>query len=412
EVNVRKAGMFELWGNLEYYDEVRDWHWWLGSELNETYLESGIRNITLRFDGVRIYNTGYNGSFETRLNLRETEEWYVLDETRYSTGKYNHTDFQRPPAEFTGNFSDYGLDTDNDTLYDYLVIEAEVNVTKAGMFELWGRLEYYDETSGWYGPMSSDENTVYLESGIRNITLRFCGAQIYNAEYNGSFKTWLTLCAAEIKHPLSKTGYSTGNYNYTDFCSEYQPGDLAIVAIASASAQPNNTTTTQITISNMTNLAATTLALYYDPTVVQVTGITDIEDIGILITSIDNVAGESSLSIFIGTPSGLDSPIALANIELLAVGRGGETSPLTLEIVDLFDVTGAMVPATAVSGVFMVNTGPEGDINTTDAVVALKLAASGGWDPAMDMDGDGQVTSLDALRILKAAAGAIELCWL
>ncbi|MEA1909090.1 MAG: dockerin type I domain-containing protein, partial [Euryarchaeota archaeon] len=195
----------------------------------------------------------------------------------------------------------------------------------------------------------------------------------------------------------------------TDFCSEYPPGDTAIVAIAGASAQPNNTTTTQITISNMTNLAATTLALYYDPTVVQVTGITDIEDIGILITSIDNVAGESSLSVFIGTPFGLDSPIALANIELRAVGCGGETSPLTLEIVDLFDVTGAMVPATAVSGVFVVNTGPGGALNTTDALVALKLAASGGWDPAMDVNGDGRVTSLDALMILKAAAGAIEL---
>ncbi len=68
-----------------------------------------------------------------------------------------------------------------------------------------------------------------------------------------------------------------------------------------------------------------------------------------------------------------------------------------------------MVPATAVSGVFVVNTGPGGDLNTTDAMVALKLAASGGWDPAMDMNGDGQVTSLDALMILQAAAGAIEL---
>jgi hypothetical protein len=69
--------------------------------------------------------------------------------------------------------------------------------------------------------------------------------------------------------------YSTGKYNYTDFCREYQPGDTAIVAIAGASARPNNTTTTQITINNMTNFGATTLALHYDPTVVHVTSITD-----------------------------------------------------------------------------------------------------------------------------------------
>ncbi|RZN39262.1 MAG: hypothetical protein EF813_04255 [Methanosarcinales archaeon] len=96
------------------------------------------------------------------------------------------------------------------------------------------------------------------------------------------------------------------------------------------------------------------------------------------------------------------SPIRLADIELLAVGCGGETSPLTLEIVDLYDVLGDMVPATAVSGVFAVNTGPGGDPNNVSAVVALKLAASDGWDPAIDVDGDGQVTSLDALMLLSA----------
>ena len=42
--------------------------------------------------------------------------------------------------------------------------------------------------------------------------------------------------------------------------------------------------------------------------------------------------------------------------------------------------------------------------NSADAAIALQLAASGGWDPAADVNGDGQVTSLDALMILQAAA--------
>ncbi len=71
----------------------------------------------------------------------------------------------------------------------------------------------------------------------------------------------------------------------------------------------------------------------------------------------------------------------------------------------------ATVPATAVSGVFVVNTGIEGDLNNdyilshADATIALKLAANGGWDPAADVDNDGLVTSVDALMILQAAAG-------
>lgn len=45
----------------------------------------------------------------------------------------------------------------------------------------------------------------------------------------------------------------------------------------------------------------------------------------------------------------------------------------------------------------------------TDAVIALQLAASGKYDPDMDVNGDGVVTSLDALMILRTA-GAIKIC--
>jgi hypothetical protein len=51
----------------------------------------------------------------------------------------------------------------------------------------------------------------------------------------------------------------------------------------------------------------------------------------------------------------------------------------------------------------------DGVVTTADAVIALELAASGGWDPAADVDYDGQVTARDALMILQAAAGNIEL---
>ena len=50
-----------------------------------------------------------------------------------------------------------------------------------------------------------------------------------------------------------------------------------------------------------------------------------------------------------------------------------------------------------------------GEASTTDAAIALQLAASGGWDLDADVSGDGSVTSLDALMILQAAAGAIDL---
>ncbi|MHC1600132.1 MAG: fibronectin type III domain-containing protein [Candidatus Methanospirareceae archaeon] len=49
------------------------------------------------------------------------------------------------------------------------------------------------------------------------------------------------------------------------------------------------------------------------------------------------------------------------------------------------------------------------EITSVDAVIALQLAASGEYNPAADISGDGRVASLDALMILQAAADAISL---
>jgi hypothetical protein len=51
----------------------------------------------------------------------------------------------------------------------------------------------------------------------------------------------------------------------------------------------------------------------------------------------------------------------------------------------------------------------DGNIMTADAAIALQLAATGAHNPAADVSGDNCVTSLDALMILQAAGGRIEL---
>ncbi|NOQ34253.1 MAG: hypothetical protein GQ567_08710 [Methanosarcinales archaeon] len=48
----------------------------------------------------------------------------------------------------------------------------------------------------------------------------------------------------------------------------------------------------------------------------------------------------------------------------------------------------------------------DGVLTPADAAIALELAARGDWDPAADVDCDWRVTSVDALIILQAAAGA------
>ena len=51
----------------------------------------------------------------------------------------------------------------------------------------------------------------------------------------------------------------------------------------------------------------------------------------------------------------------------------------------------------------------DGDLTPADATIALRLAATDARDDAADVSGDRQVTSLDALMILQAAAEVVEL---
>ena len=51
----------------------------------------------------------------------------------------------------------------------------------------------------------------------------------------------------------------------------------------------------------------------------------------------------------------------------------------------------------------------DGTLTPADAAITLRIAAIGGWDADADVSRDGRVTSLDALMILQAAAGAIYL---
>jgi hypothetical protein len=51
----------------------------------------------------------------------------------------------------------------------------------------------------------------------------------------------------------------------------------------------------------------------------------------------------------------------------------------------------------------------DNEITPADAVIALKLSVSGGYDPIGDVNDDSQITSLDALMILQAAAEAVSL---
>ena len=212
EINVTKGGEYELSGDLQYYNEEEGYWEYTGYNSNATYLEVGIHKITLQFDGVRIYNSKYSGSFRVWLSLYETEEWRRIDEMEYFTNDYDYTDFEKPSAEFALRFNDYGLDTNDNSLYDYLVIEKEINVREAGNYRLYGSLE--SPSGEW---IDSDYNFTHLDVGLHSIKLRFYGPSIYNTGESGNFVVDMNLYDTDEGRWLDSTANTTSYYSYTDF---------------------------------------------------------------------------------------------------------------------------------------------------------------------------------------------------
>jgi hypothetical protein len=205
-VNVVKAGDYEIRGML--YNSTGSW---MDTLYNYTYLAVGIQTVEIWFEGWRIYNNGDNGSYDVNLRL-EDDVGKFLDSDSHTTNFYTYDEFQPPPAAFEPPHSDYGLDTDGDTYYNFLVINAAVNVTVAGFYYVSGWL--YD--SFWNNIVYDSSNTVFLNVGSQILELRYTGIDIYNHGENGTFYVDMDL-RDDFGNTLDSETYTTSSYFYDEF---------------------------------------------------------------------------------------------------------------------------------------------------------------------------------------------------
>ncbi|HDN66138.1 MAG TPA: hypothetical protein ENF23_07640, partial [Methanosarcinales archaeon] len=179
-VNVAAAGNYRIYGEL--YDGQGSWIAYESSDY--MYLGVGNQSIPLEFSGIKIRQNGVNGTYDLRyLNLYDSD-WNHLDSIydAYTTTHYNYTDFQRPPAEFSDIYSDYGTDTDGDEFYDYLTIKVGVDVLTAGYYQVEGGL---DDSYG--ARIDYGNNYTYLNTGNQTVQLDFSGITIRQNEVNGTY---------------------------------------------------------------------------------------------------------------------------------------------------------------------------------------------------------------------------------
>jgi subtilase family serine protease len=189
----------------------------------------GNHTVPLEFSGSAIRRARVNGPYTLRnlalFSQNGTTTKVGYREQAYTTGAYNYTEFQKPAVAFTGNFSDYGTDTDTDGKYEYLTIEAELELATeaAGTYNVTGRLE-----DGTGKELARASSTVNL-TGDSTIKLNFSGFVLHGLGIDGPYKLKDLLVyhteAASI-FDLIADAYTTAGYTATDF--EPAPVDLTL----------------------------------------------------------------------------------------------------------------------------------------------------------------------------------------
>lgn len=144
----------------------------------------------------------------------------------FDIGAYHISVTQIPPSPsapvvLTGNFNDYGEDNDSDGLYDYIVIETEVEVSVAGEYDFiyyiaQNRADYVYPLYRIYG----DWYTYTLEPGVHTLEFYIDGKTISQSYYNGSY----IIASLLIGNPQTwqiiseqQDVFVTQSYNYSDF---------------------------------------------------------------------------------------------------------------------------------------------------------------------------------------------------
>ncbi|MBU1158051.1 MAG: hypothetical protein KKE24_01775 [Candidatus Thermoplasmatota archaeon] len=177
---------------------------------NIAYFAIGFASIDAIFAGFVFQSGGFDGPYEAYAELTDPYAGTTIDEYGFFTESYAHDDFETP-SELTPPHTDHGYDANDDGFYDYLVIEATVNITSAGEYTIEGWL--WDE---WGSFVCIASDTASLDPGVQTFDLRCDGQSIHDSGLNGPYTVDLYL-EYEGWGYTDFEEYVTGSYTYDEF---------------------------------------------------------------------------------------------------------------------------------------------------------------------------------------------------
>jgi predicted outer membrane repeat protein len=189
----------------------------IASASASAHLLMGNSTVPLSFNGTEIAYSKRSGPYLLRyLKLiagNDSEIDFKLD--AYSTDYYETSDFLIQDARLKGEYTDLGTDEDGDGLFDYLQIDAGVNITTESDFILTGTL--YNSTSK---AIDLATNQVHLAPGEHIMSLKFDGRAIFRNGANETFSLqdiFVYKANDMTIQDFDMKSYTTANYSFLLF---------------------------------------------------------------------------------------------------------------------------------------------------------------------------------------------------
>lgn len=120
-----------------------------------------------------------------------------------------------PPAQFTGATYDHGEDTDGDGLFNFLIVDVEVEANQSGTYEVGiDGLQDMFGSSVYYYP----SNETFLDLGRHNVTVTFNGIPIYMSKLDVANLGKLHISQHESSYSYIYYGaHLSRTYTFTEF---------------------------------------------------------------------------------------------------------------------------------------------------------------------------------------------------
>jgi uncharacterized repeat protein (TIGR01451 family) len=186
--------------------------------------DNTLRDVFLRDDGADGDTIANNGVYTGALSDTTQNGTYriAFNASRNTAPAFSREDFtiatvSRSASTISGPFQDFGLDTDDDGLFNQLVVQVGVNATVAGNYRVLGVL------TDSAGNTHNASVLMSLNAGQQTVPLRFDGESIFKNRVDGPYRLTSVMLAEEgdLDMPVDErvdvhqtAGYSFGQFQH------------------------------------------------------------------------------------------------------------------------------------------------------------------------------------------------------